>query len=340
MPQQKKPAAGAPAQGAGGQKAAGQAAPPSKPKQVQPKQKPLQAQPQKQPQKLPPAGAPAQGAAGKGQAAAPGAPKAKPLTPQQTKQLAAAQAGGREAQYLKNHPGVAKHQQKIGAGAPATGASGGKANQPPGPTPPPPGSPPAGAGANKGGAQPPPGTNANAPAAPAATPAAPPTVEDIMNKQYGANAAQTFQQDWYGDNPLTTAMGAANRVLGENLANVRARYAGSGFGNSAREALAEGQAVGDVATNLGANLAQLGTQVRGSDLDRMAQMFATAGQQDIQQKQIGAELNQQLANLGTGLTGVGASEQEIPGSDLLTTLLTNMSQQQTYSQGRQRLPRK
>jgi len=120
MPQQKKPAAGAPAQGAGG-KAAGTAAPPSKPKQqqVQPKPKPLQAQPQaKQPQKLPPAGAPAQGAAGKGQAAAPGAPKAKPLTPQQTKQLAAAQAGGTEAQYLANHPGVAKHQQKIGAPAP------------------------------------------------------------------------------------------------------------------------------------------------------------------------------------------------------------------------------
>jgi len=167
-----------------------------------------------------------------------------------------------------------------------------------------------------------------------------PTVEDILNKQYGSNAASTFQQNWYGDNPLTTAMGAANRVLGQNLADVRARYAGSGFGNSAREALAEGTATGDVATNLGAQLAQLGTQVRGEDLNRLANMFQTAGEQDIQQKQIGAELNQQLANLGTGITGIGATEQQIPGADLITTLLTNMSRQPSFTQGAQRQPRK
>jgi hypothetical protein len=165
-------------------------------------------------------------------------------------------------------------------------------------------------------------------------------VQDILNTQYGSNAADTFQQNWYGDNPLTTASNAANRLLSGNLADVRARYAGSGFGNSSREALAEGQAVGDVSTNLGANLAQLGTQVRGDDLNRLATMFATAGQQDIQQKQIGADLNQQLANLGTGITGIGASEQQIPNADLLTTILTNMSQQPSLSSGAQKQPRK
>jgi len=313
MAQRKKPAAGAPAQGAGGQKAAGQAAPP--------KQKP-------QPKK--PKGAPAQGAGGK--AGQPAQPKARPLTQQQTKQLAKAQAGGTEAQYLAAHPGVAKHQQKIGA-APAAA---------PGAAPAAPGAPAQGAGGNKGNAvnaatQPPaPGTDTGGGgAAPAA-----PTVQDILNKQYGSNAANTFQQNWYGDNPLTTAQAAANRVLGQNLADVRARYAGSGFGNSAREALAEGTAIGDVSTNLGANLAQLGTQVRGEDLNRLAQMFQTAGEQDIQQKQIGADLNQQLANLGTGITGIGASEQQIPGADLITTLLTNMSQQPSFSQGAQKQPRK
>jgi len=342
MAQPKKPA-GAPAQGAGGQKAAGQAAPPSKPAAKPPPP------PKPPPKPKAAAGAPAQGAGGQkaGQPAAPAAPaapKAKPLTPQQTKQLAKAQAGGTEAQYLANHPGVAKHQQKIGAptpGAPGQGAGGAKnaagANAT---TPPPGGAPGQGAGGNKGGAQPPPGTDASA-GAPAGAPApAAPTVEDILNKQYGSNAASTFQQDWYGDNPLTTAMNAANRVMGQNLADVRARYAGSGFGNSAREALAEGQAIGDVSTNLGANLAQLGTNVRSEDLNRLANMFSTAGEQDIQQKQIGAELNKQLADLGTGVTGIGASEQAIPGAELITTLLTNMSRQPTYSQGAQKLPRK
>src|SRR5215510_17321 len=329
MAQKKKPA-GAPAQGAGGQKAAGQAAPPSKPK----------AQPQpKQPKQKAPVGAPGQGAGGK--AGQPAQPKARPLTQQQTKGLAKAQAGGNEAQYLAKHPGVAKHQQKIGA-APAAA---------PGAPAPTPGAPAQGAGGNKGNAvnaatQPPaPGTDTGAtPGASADTTgqgaAAAPTVQDILNKQYGSNAAQTFQQDWYGGNPLTTASAAANRLLGQNLADVRARYAGSGFGNSAREALAEGTAVGDVATNLGANLAQLGTQVRGEDLNRLANMFQTAGEQDIQQKQIGADLNQQLANLGTGITGIGASEQQIPGAELITTLLTNMSQQPTFSQGAQKQPRK
>ncbi len=316
MAQQKTPAAGAPAQGAGGQKAAGQAAPP-KPK---PQPKPKAA-----------AGVPAQGA-GRQKAGqpAPGAGLgARPLTAQQTKGLAKAQAGGTEAQYLKKHQGVATHQQKIGApaptpGAPAQGAGGTKGQAVNNATaPPPPGAPP-------------PTTPAAAPGAPAA----PPTVQDVLKAQYGSNAPETFQQDWYGGNPLTTALDAARRSTGEALSGVRARYAGSGFGNSAREALAEGQAIGDVNTNLGAQLAQFGSQERGSDMDRLANMFATAGQQDIQQKQIGADLNQQLANLGTGITGIGANEQQIPNAELITTLLTNMSQQPTSSSGASKQPRK
>jgi hypothetical protein len=321
MAQQKKPAAGAPAQGAGGQKAAGQAAPPKAPK------------PPPAPKKPP--GAPAQGAGGQ-KGGAPGAGLgAKPLTAQQTKGLAKAQASGTEAQYLKRHQGVATHQQKIGAtpaptpGAPAQGAGGNKGAAGVNATTPAPGAAPTTPGATPGASA---DTNGQGPAAP--------TVQDILNKQYGSNAASTFQQDWYGGNPLETAQAAAKRATDEALAGVRNRYASSGFGSSGREAIAEGQAIGDVNTNLGAQLAQLGTNVRGDDLNRLANMFATAGQQDIQGKQIALDANQQLANLGTGVTGIGATEQQIPGADLISTILTNLSQQPTYSQGAQKQPRK
>ena len=43
--------------------------------------------------------------------------KAKALAPQQKKQLAKAQAGGTEQQYLAAHPGVAAHQTKVAGGA-------------------------------------------------------------------------------------------------------------------------------------------------------------------------------------------------------------------------------
>lgn len=308
QPNKKKPAAGAPGQGAGGQKAAGQAAPPTP--------KP---------------------------AAGPKPPQS--LTPQQRQQMTQAATKGNLDQYLAKHQGVAAHQQKVTAGgnkgqqalqqkvqglqgkastgAPATGASGGKeAGAQAAAAPPAPGTPPAGAGTT-------------APAAPAN-----PSVDEALNSMYGADASKKFQQDWYGDNPLKTAEAAANRLLEGNLASVRNRYAQSGFGSSGREALAEGQAVGDVDTNLGAKLADLGTQVKGTDMDRLANMFATWGQQDIQGKAVAGDLNQQLANLGTGLTGIGASEQAIPGTDVISALLANMSNQPTYTEGRQRQPRK
>jgi hypothetical protein len=253
------------------------------------------------------------------------------LTGQQQRQLARAQTAGNEQQYLAKHQGVAAHQQKVGAmpgtpaaapaGAPATGASGGKSAQPAAATPPPStGNPPAGAGGGK--AKP------------------PPTTSDILNKQYGSDASQKFQQNWYGDNPLSTAQAAATRATDQALAGVRNRYAQSGFGNSSREALSEGQAIGDVNTNLGAQLAQLGTQTRGSDMDRLANMFAQSGAQDLQSKQLALTANQQLMNAGTGVTGIGTSEQSIPNADLITTILTNMSQQPTQSQGAQKQPRK
>jgi hypothetical protein len=291
---------------------------------------------------------------------------ARGLSAQQRQQTQRAAQRGNLDQYLQRHQGVAQHMQKVaqpGApqgmgqfaqnvqakntaaqqklqatqrpapmGAPAAGASGQKgAGAPPAAAPAaaPAGAPAAGAGGGKAGAQ------------PATTP---PTFNEAFNKQFGTGAANQFQQDWYGGNPLTTAMDAAKRATGERLADVRNRYAQSGFGMSGREALAEGQAIGDVNTNLGAQLAQLGTQVRGSDLDRLNQMFATAGQQQLQERlgmgQLGLQANQQLANLGTGVTGIGAQEQGIPNMENIVAMLANMSQQPTFSQGAQKQPSK
>jgi len=340
---QQKPAGGAPGAGAGGQKAGGVAAPPKQKGGTQAA-----------------AGKPVQPVAQRpGQAP-------RPLNQAQKNQVQKAAQGGTLDQYLANHPGVAKHYGKVQAtgtsgqqakyttlqqqnqaaqagqppstGAPAAGAGGGKPNAPaaqptPAPTPP---------AADTGAAS-------AAPAAPAAQDTgqdvnvmnpAQGTFADAFNQQYGTGAARQFGPSaWTGQNPLQTAQAAAERALGGQLAGVRARYAGSGFGNSAREALSEGQAVGDFATNFGDVAAQRAMQERQTGLDRLASMFGTAGEQQLQGQQIGLQGNQQLANLGTGLTGIGAQEQGLPNQSDFITLLTNMGLTNTLSQGAMRPPK-
>jgi hypothetical protein len=138
---------------------------------------------------------------------------------------------------------------------------------------------------------------------------------------------------WTGPDPIQTARAAAQRGLDENLANVRARYAGSGFGNSAREGLAEGQAVGDFATNFGDVAAQRGMQQQQSGLDRLANMYTTAGAQDLQGRALGLQADSALGQLGTGMTAIGAQEQEIPNLSNAIALLTNMSGSTNFSRG-------
>ena len=350
QPQPKKPAGGAPAAGAGGQKAAGTAVPPKQKAGTQPAAgKPVQPLTQK------PGQAP------------------RPLNQAQKNQVQKAAQGGTLDQYLANHPGVAKHYGKVQAGgtsgqqakyatlqqqntaakggqpgqppstgAPAAGAGGGKPNAPaaqPTPAPTPPTTPDASGGGAAPGA---------APAAPqqdtgadvsVANPAAG-TFGEAFNAQYGTGANRQFgPSEWTGQNPIETARAAAQRALDENLANTRARYAGSGFGNSAREALTEGQAVGDFATQFGDVASQRAEQERQTGLDRLANMFGTAGAQQLQGKQIGLEANQQLANLGTGITGIGAQEQGLPNQSDFITLLTNMGITNTFSQGAMRPPK-
>jgi len=277
---------------------------------------------------------------------------------QQQTQVQKAAQGGTLDQYMASHPGVAQHYGRVQAagtagqqgkyqtlqqqnqaaktgqpgatGAPAQGAGGGKPNAPaaqptPAPTPPPADTGGAGGAGGGGGG---------------GAAAAPTTFEDAFNAQYGQGAMGQFGPPaWTGPNPIETARAAAQRGLQEDLAGVRGRYAGSGFGNSAREALAEGQATGDFATKFGDIAAQRGMEQQTTGLDRLANMFGTAGAQQLQGQQIGLEANQALANLGTGLTGIGAQEQGLPNQSDFITLLTNMGITNTLSQGATRPPK-
>jgi len=309
-PPPKKAAAGAPGAGAGGQKAGGAAVPPKK----GPQQKPAAAAPKPQP--------------------------ARPLTPQQTKQLAKAQASGNEAQYLANHPGVAKHQQKIGA--PATGASGQKGSQPPAAAgAPPPGNPAGGAGGNK---TPPPGAPPPAATPDAAAPAAAPeenTFEQGFNAQFGKGAMNQFgNMGWYGANPIDTAWKAGEQGLQKDLAGIRERFGQGGMGTSSQNLLAQQSAASDFETQFADKAAQLGVGARENDLNRLATMFAGAGEQQLAGKQQELQANQQLANLGTGLTAIGAQEQQIPNLSEMGSILANFGNVRGFNRGAMNPPAK
>lgn len=143
-------------------------------------------------------------------------------------------------------------------------------------------------------------------AAPAPTAAQPPpmTFNDWMNTQYGQG--QPFgMQSWYGANPLKTAQDVANQNLGQNLAGIRNNYAGRGFGNSAREGLAEGTAVAQSNVGLGDVLAGRGIQSYESDANRGLQATLGGQQQNL-------AANAQLGNIGNMLTSIGVNEQSLP----------------------------
>jgi hypothetical protein len=309
-----------------------------------PQGRPKKAQPMKKAQPAP--GAPGAGAGGgKGPGATAAPPKPKPLQQMSAQQrqgmTQAAQKGNLDV-FLAQHPGLKARAGKVagGAGTPqqqakmqgwqAANTAAKAAGQPPA------GAPSTGASGAKPTAPAAPTTPA---AAPAAAPANPSFV-DALNTALGSGASDLLGPPaWTGPNPIETARAAAQRGLDENLANVRARYAGSGFGNSARESLAEGQAVGDFATQFGDVAAQRGMQQQQTGLDRLAQMYTTAGAQDLQGRALGLQSDTALANLGTGITAIGAQEQEIPNLSNAIALLTNMSGQTNMSRGAMHPPK-
>lgn len=149
----------------------------------------------------------------------------------------------------------------------------------------------------------------------------PPTYQQGLDAQFGQN--NPFgQRDWYGDNPLETAQAVAQRAFDKNLANIRSRYAASGTGNSARQAIAEGTALGEFGTGLGDVLAQRGEGAYQNDATRGLQALLGAASNDNQRTQLALQQNQQLGGFGTGLTGVGAQEQGIPNLGEILGILT------------------
>ncbi len=115
------------------------------------------------------------------------------------------------------------------------------------------------------------------------------------------------------------------RAYDRNIAGIHERYAGGGTANSARQGIAEGTALGEFGAGLGDVLASRGQAARASDADRGLQALLGAGQQDLGARQLALQANQQLGGYGTGLTGIGAQETDIPNLAGLLSLLGTFS---------------
>lgn len=138
-----------------------------------------------------------------------------------------------------------------------------------------------------------------------------PTFQQGLNAQFGTNNPFGMRGNY--QDPNNPMYAGAQRAMQQQLAQTRARYAGNGLGDSGREALAEGNTIGD----FGAQIAALGEQAYQNDANRGLSAIGQAGQQQL-------AANQQLANLGTGLTGIGASEQAPAGLQGLMGLLSGL----------------
>lgn len=141
------------------------------------------------------------------------------------------------------------------------------------------------------------------------------TYGNAIDMQYGAN--NPFRMRGNYSDPNNPIYAAAKRNYDQTMAQQRARFGASGLGNSGREALAEGEG----ASNLAAQIAQIGEQAYQADKGTGLQAFLGAAQNQLGQNQLALQANQQLANLGTGLTGIGSQEQGIPNLGELMSFL-------------------
>lgn len=147
-----------------------------------------------------------------------------------------------------------------------------------------------------------------------------PAFTDALSAQFGTGNPFGVRE-LGGPNPLQTAVTGAQRMLDENLAGTRSRFAGGGLGNSDRAALAEGQAIADTSTFLGDKLANIAENAYQNDAGRSLQAILGAAQNDLARSGLALQANQQLGGFGTGLTGIGAQETQIPNlGEILGTL--------------------
>jgi hypothetical protein len=180
------------------------------------------------------------------------------------------------------------------------------------------------------------------------------------------NVANTsMNNQWYGDSPIATAQAAAQQQLDKNLSGLRSRYGAAGGGNSARAGIAEGTAVGEMGTQLGAQLAQLGVGARQGDIQNATNAYSQQGQLGLGVGGLGAQsgnlynnqqntalnallgagqlgnqntANQltaagQMGNMGNNLTGIGAGEQAPANQNAIMSLLGMFSGGNTTGSG-------
>lgn len=165
----------------------------------------------------------------------------------------------------------------------------------------------------------------------------PGSTRGILDAQFGTGGFFDPTASNFGDIERF-AQQAMQRALDRNLAATRQRFGASGFGNSARQALLEGQAIGDAASQLGGTLANLREGARQSDLSRAMQGILGAGQIDLSRQQFQQQLPfqalQGLAQLGTGLLATGQAEQVPAFLQALMPFLTGFGQTDTFGKGR------
>jgi hypothetical protein len=204
------------------------------------------------------------------------------------------QSGGNMANILKNHPLLQKHINQAGGmssmGSPPTVA-------------PPPAAPNLGAGPSAG-------------ATPAAAPAGPPpTYDAALTSAFGQGQPFGMRGNYQdANNPMYAG---AQRAMQQAMAQIRARFAGGGMGNSSREALAEGEQVGA----FGGQMATIGENAYQNDAGRGLQALLGAGSQQLQGQQIAQGGINQLLGAGTQLNQMGVNEQSIPGLQAILSLL-------------------
>lgn len=126
-----------------------------------------------------------------------------------------------------------------------------------------------------------------------------PSFQDWLNTQFGGGNPFGMQGN-YSDinNPMYAA---ATRAYQQGLAGTRSHFGASGMGNSAREALAEG----DAASNYGAQIAALGQQAYQNDANRALAAYQAGTGSNL-------AMNQQQAGIGNLLNQIGLNEQNLP----------------------------
>lgn len=173
-------------------------------------------------------------------------------------------------------------------------------------------------------APPPPPSGPMSPATPAQTPTQQllPTWLEMLVQQFGRG--NPFGDLPAGPDPIAAARERADAWVNPRLAELRERFAGSGIAStSARSALEQGRLAGAAEAGLGTELAQLGVQQRGGDLDRLMGGFLDAGRLALAQQHLPLEAINALFGAGNTLLGLQESERMPPLLQAILPFLTN-----------------